>query len=115
MVATLAIHAAVVPNAVGATDNVMNRLKRFYQLVFAFLAAALVVSPTLANAQPAPAQPITPQSLALTAADLGPGWSICCQSTPSGLYQVVYTNSTGGEIQIYTGIGANTDDADQLI
>src|SRR6266571_9445156 len=95
--------------------NVMNRLKPVYQPLFTILAAALLASPTLATAQPAPARPVTPQSLALTAEDLGPDWSMCCQSTPSGLYQVLYTNPTGGEVQIYTGIGASTDDTDQVV
>jgi hypothetical protein len=85
-----------------------------YQPVFVLVVAALLTSPTLANAQPA-TQSVTAQSLALTAADLGPEWSMCCQDTPSGLYHVVYTNPTGGEVQIYTGIGANTDDVDHLV
>ena len=43
------------------------------RLIAVFLIAALIVSPQLAAAQAAPGQPITSQSLALTATGLGPG------------------------------------------
>jgi len=85
------------------------------RLVPMFVFTALIVSPSLAAAQPAPGNSVTSRSLALSAPELGPDWSMDHQSTPSGLYQVVYTNPSGRAVEITTGVAPTTDEAEKLI
>ena len=85
------------------------------RLVAIFVMTALIVSPSLAAAQPAPGHSVTSRGLALSAPELGPDWSMDHQSTPSGLYQVVYTNPSGRAVEITTGVAPTTDDAEKLI
>jgi hypothetical protein len=84
------------------------------------LALVLITVPTLSYAQQTMnAQPLTPQSIALTAQEIGPEWSVRTQSTDRvegfDLYGVIYTSPSGRAVRITTAVATNDQMADGVI
>jgi hypothetical protein len=89
-------------------------------LLFA-LAAIVVAAPGLVYAQQTMnAQPLTPQSLALTATDLGPEWTASAQNTEvleggTPIYTVIYRSPSGRSVRITTAVATSVDLAEGVI
>jgi hypothetical protein len=80
-----------------------------------------LMSPALGYAQQTMnAQALTPEGIALSAAELGPEWSIGehhSATLPGGsvVYDVIYTAASGRGVELFTDVSASADLADAVI
>ncbi len=91
-----------------------------WQTMLSLALALMLVSPLVAQAQqPINAQPLTAESIALLAAEVGPEWSTSRHQTRSvdgtEVYVVLYTAPTGRTVRITTAVAQSAEYAEAVI